>query len=51
MQSLQVFSLEAGVTSRHFERRMAECLLKMGDAPASPDIVQRERMPAMPHSA
>src|SRR5580704_8838810 len=45
MQRLQVLRLEAGITPRHFKRRMAKGFLEMEDTPASPDVIQRKRMP------
>jgi hypothetical protein len=45
MQCLQIFCLKTGVSSGHFERRMAECLLKVEDASATSDVIQRERVP------
>ena len=44
MQSLQIFRLKTGISPRHFERRMAKCLLKMEDTSSPPNVIQRERM-------
>ena len=45
MHCLKVRSNKVGVSPGHFERGMSEDLLQMKYGAATPEIVQRERMP------